>query len=121
MSENETRDGATVCELGVPFQVEKPENPGASCVFLGYFISSLPACHRASPWHPVGNSIVNEESLGLATASAGGGASSLATPSSRSPERNYSSQSWVEGVCVTAALLGLAWYFIPQIRPRFCF
>lgn len=37
MSENETRDGATACELGVHIQVEKTENPGASCVFLLWF------------------------------------------------------------------------------------
>lgn len=29
VSENETRDGATVCELGVHFQVEKTENTGS--------------------------------------------------------------------------------------------
>lgn len=29
VSENETRDRATVCEMGVHFQVEKSENPGS--------------------------------------------------------------------------------------------
>lgn len=37
MSENETRDGATACELAVHIQVEKTENPGAACVFLLWF------------------------------------------------------------------------------------
>lgn len=37
MSENETRDGDTACELGVHIQVEKTEISGASFVFLLWF------------------------------------------------------------------------------------
>lgn len=69
MSENETRDGATACELGVHIQVEKTENPGAavsSCFGFSRLFYILPPSFSTgpSPWHPMGNSIV-KESLGL--------------------------------------------------------
>lgn len=58
MSENETRDGALFVSWGVHFQVEKTKSRCFLCflalVFLGYFISSLPAFPQSLPLAPSG-------------------------------------------------------------------
>lgn len=69
MSENETRDGATICELGGTLSSREDKIqvlPVFSCFGFSRLFYILPPSFSTepSPWHPMGNTVV-EGSLGL--------------------------------------------------------